>query len=105
MTTLREWRALEAQRVVEQRAREEGHEARTERYIEEAKLRGTRNLTASQYAAVAELVAKDHPTTVFSSGVCIGWPEDAPAMFNGSREPCDAWSGPCSCGAWHVAGT
>lgn len=32
----------------------------------------------------------------------VPWPEDQPARYNGSGEPCDMWIGPCSCGATHT---
>jgi hypothetical protein len=33
------------------------------------------------------------------------WPEDQPLRYNGCSDPCDAWTGPCICGAWHKEGT
>lgn len=32
------------------------------------------------------------------------WPANQPLKYNGSGEPCDMWTGPCSCGASHVEG-
>ncbi len=32
------------------------------------------------------------------------WPADAPPRYNGSGTPCDVWTGPCLCGAWHYDG-
>lgn len=32
------------------------------------------------------------------------WPVNQPRKYNGRSEPCDMWTGPCSCGATHVEG-
>lgn len=32
------------------------------------------------------------------------WPSDWPKYYNGTKEPCDAFRGPCACGAWHFQG-
>lgn len=32
------------------------------------------------------------------------WPENQPLQYNGSGTPCDMWTGPCACGAWHRDG-
>ncbi len=98
MTTLREIREAEARRRVEQRASEETSEERHERYLADARANGIRNLTADEYKRASELAGAHHP------GAVVGWPLDAPAMFNGTSEPCDMWSGPCACGAWHKEG-
>lgn len=29
------------------------------------------------------------------------YPADKPKRYNGCSEPCDVWTGPCCCGAWH----
>ena len=34
----------------------------------------------------------------------VSWPPDQPQRFNGCNIPCDAWTGPCCCGAWHTEG-
>ncbi len=34
----------------------------------------------------------------------VPWPKDKPLRYNGSGEPCDAWTGPCCCGATHLEG-
>jgi hypothetical protein len=34
----------------------------------------------------------------------IAWPKAKPLKYNGSGEPCDMWTGPCCCGAWHEEG-
>ncbi len=33
-----------------------------------------------------------------------GWPEDQPLRYNGSGTPCDMWTGPCCCKAFHRNG-
>lgn len=37
-------------------------------------------------------------------GAMVPWPADQPYRYNGSGEPCDMWTGPCSCGATHTEG-
>ncbi len=32
----------------------------------------------------------------------VPWPEGVPPRYNGQSEACDAWRGPCCCGAWHL---
>lgn len=66
------------------------------RYVEAARLKGIRNLTAEEYCATAALVA--------DGGFSNHYPLAAPAMFNASSEPCDMWNGHCSCGANHRDG-
>lgn len=34
----------------------------------------------------------------------IPWPSDQPPRFNACTDPCDMWTGPCACGAWHKDG-
>lgn len=34
----------------------------------------------------------------------IAWPDVQPRQYNGSGTPCDMWTGPCQCGAWHNEG-
>jgi hypothetical protein len=34
----------------------------------------------------------------------VKWPIDKPLRYYGSSEPCDMWTGPCSCGATHTEG-
>lgn len=31
----------------------------------------------------------------------VAYPADKPPRYNGCSQPCDVWSGPCCCGAWH----
>lgn len=32
------------------------------------------------------------------------WPADQPKRYNACTDPCDMWTGPCACGAWHREG-
>lgn len=32
------------------------------------------------------------------------WPEGEPLRYNACTEPCDMWTGPCACGAFHRDG-
>jgi len=34
----------------------------------------------------------------------ISWPVNEPARYNACTDPCDMWTGPCACGAWHYNG-
>lgn len=34
----------------------------------------------------------------------VPWPDNAPYQFNACTDPCDAFCGPCCCGAWHKDG-
>lgn len=40
----------------------------------------------------------------YSGTSAVVWPVDEPKRFNGRNQPCDMWTGPCSCGAWHREG-
>ena len=33
-----------------------------------------------------------------------GWPQHVFKQWNGCSEPCDMWTGPCACGAYHLEG-
>lgn len=99
MATRREWIEAEEKRLAERARTEESEQARHLRYLEGARTKGIRNLTAAEYQQVVLMVHAPE-----REGGCVGWPLDAPAMFNGSGEPCDMWTGPCSCGAAHRDG-
>jgi hypothetical protein len=34
----------------------------------------------------------------------VPWPYNKPKQYNASNQPCDMWTGPCCCGAWHTEG-
>jgi hypothetical protein len=34
----------------------------------------------------------------------VPWPTDKHVRYNGAGQPCDMWTGPCACGAFHVEG-
>ena len=34
----------------------------------------------------------------------VAWPASEPARHNACTDPCDMWTGPCACGAWHKEG-
>lgn len=34
----------------------------------------------------------------------VPWPENAARRYNACAEPCDMFTGPCCCGAWHEEG-
>lgn len=38
------------------------------------------------------------------AGAFVAWPADQPERFNACTDPCDMWTGPCACGAWHKEG-
>ncbi len=65
----------------------------------------TKNALAKYHAMVAEL---DQLRYRLDSNIdtkkFIPWPHDVDKRYNGSSSPCDMWTGPCSCGAWHTEG-
>lgn len=44
------------------------------------------------------------PPPDLDPGSFAPWPANKPARYNGAAEPCDMWTGPCCCGAWHKDG-
>lgn len=38
------------------------------------------------------------------AGAFIPWPDDKPTRYNACTDPCDMWTGPCACGAFHKDG-
>jgi hypothetical protein len=34
----------------------------------------------------------------------VPWPKDMPPRYNACTDPCDMFTGPCACGAWHHNG-
>lgn len=97
MSTLKQWREDQAAKPVYDA------EAAHHEKVVEARTSGLRNLTAAEYSQAAKL-ADPEGQELDGERKVTGWPDDAHAMFNGSSEPCDMWSGPCSCGAWHREG-
>jgi len=56
---------------------------------------------------VARVTTDESGETKMEPATVIGfarWPANEPPRYNGKAEPCDMWSGPCSCGAWHREG-
>jgi len=98
MPTLREVRDAAARKRDEEQSNTESHEEIQARHRQIAWDNGIRNLTAEEYRTASRMAGDHHPRAV------IGWPLDAPAMFNANNEPCDMWNGPCCCGAVHEEG-
>jgi len=42
--------------------------------------------------------------TLTTANDWMGWPDDKPKRYNACTDPCDMWTGPCACGAWHKDG-
>jgi len=58
--------------------------------------------TAMLDEMLASLKAKPTPYAKTGQPAPVeGWPAHEPPQYNRSSSPCDAWRGPCSCGAWH----
>lgn len=60
-------------------------------------------------AAYADVIADLVPCQVSRAGLgvaagFVAWPKDQPPRYNACTEPCDMWTGPCACGAWHTEG-
>jgi hypothetical protein len=83
------------------------HEPRREIYL--LKKRIATLETAVEKLLAATLQLKHHSRMPHSlqeaaNMTITPWPKDKPLKYNESGTPCDAWNGPCSCGAWHAEG-
>lgn len=61
-----------------------------------------RNMAAKRYVPARTQLA--HVLMLRRGGANVKWPADRAQQFNASNEPCDMWTGPCCCGAWHREG-
>lgn len=57
-------------------------------------------LSEEEYAVVKKRLIGYQPT---KTGF-IPWPTQTPRQWNACTMPCDMWTGPCCCGAWHKEG-
>jgi hypothetical protein len=54
-----------------------------------------------EYPAIVERLAQ---LKAASPQEMVPWPSDQPERYNACTDPCDMWTGPCACGAWHKDG-
>lgn len=63
-----------------------------------------KHLTAEERQEVALRLGAEMTPNYVNEGTLVSWPAWAPKQYNACTDPCDMWSGPCACGAWHREG-
>jgi hypothetical protein len=77
-------------------------ERELQRRVRELESRVTR--LVAQVDELRQGAAKPRTFSEAAEAKLVPWPDDQPPKYNACKDPCDMWTGPCCCGAWHKAG-
>lgn len=61
-------------------------------------------LTEEQRQEVSARLGLEATPNYLNESGFVPWPDFAPKQHNACTDPCDMWTGPCACGAWHRDG-